>query len=112
MDKKTAHRFGHKIAISLIYDGDVRKALKGLTARQAAVIHKRIQKGHFKGVGLGSQVTQTTQLTLLNGLDHYIVEDLKIKVYGRYMDDAVLAHESKSYLKFCKVKIGEFLGTL
>ena len=40
------------------------------------------------------------------------MEDLKIKVYGRYMDDAVLAHESKSYLKFCKVKIGEFLGTL
>ena len=112
MDKKTAHRFGRKIAISLIYDGDVRKALKGLTARQAAVIQERIQKGHFKGVGLGSQVTQTTQLTLLNGLDHYIVEDLKIKVYGRYMDDAVLAHESKSYLKFCKVKIGEFLGTL
>lgn len=112
MDKKTAHRFGHKIAAVFIYGGDMQRAMRGLTARQAAVIQERIGKGNFKGVGLGSQVTQTTQLTLLNGLDHYIVEDLHIEVYGRYMDDAALVHESKEYLKYCKVKIGEFLGTL
>lgn len=112
MDKKTAHRFGHKIAIAFIYEGDIQKALKGLTKQQAEVITERIRQGNFKGVGLGSQVTQTTQLTLLNGLDHYIVEELHIEVYGRYMDDAALVHESKDYLKYCKIKIAEFLGIL
>lgn len=112
LDRKTAHRIGHKIAIAVIYDGEIRKAIKGLTPEQAAAVIERIKKGNFKGVGLGSQVTQTTQLTLLNGLDHYIVEELHIKVYGRYMDDAALVHESKEYLKYCNVKIAEFLSVI
>lgn len=112
LDKKTAHRIGHKVAIAFIYDGDIQQAIKNLSPEQQNVIVERIRKGHFKGVGLGSQVTQTTQLTLLNGLDHYIVEVLHIEVYGRYMDDAALVHESKDYLKYCNVKIAEFLGTL
>ena len=112
MDRKIAHRAGHKVAIALIYDGDMQKALKGLTPEQAAAITERIKEGHFKGVGLGSQVTQTTQLTLLNGLDHYIVEELHIQVYGRYMDDAALVHEDKEYLKYCNIKIREFLSVI
>lgn len=112
MDKKTAHRAGHKVAIAMIYDGEIQKAVKSLPVNCADAIISRIKQGSFKGVGLGSQVTQTTQLTLLNGLDHYIVEVLHIEVYGRYMDDGALIHESKDYLKYCNVKIAEFLGTL
>lgn len=57
------------------------------------------------GLGLGSQVTQLIQLAVLDDLDHYIKEKLKIKHYVRYMDDFVLLHEDKSYLRYCYSEI-------
>ena len=39
------------------------------------------------GLGLGSQVSQTNALMLPSPLDHMCKEKLKIKGYGRYMDD-------------------------
>lgn len=57
------------------------------------------------GMGLGSQVTQLTQLLVLDKLDHYIKEVLKIKYYIRYMDDFMLIHHDKEYLKDCLEKI-------
>jgi hypothetical protein len=53
------------------------------------------------GLGLGSQVSQILALALPNSLDHMIKELLKIKYYGRYMDDGYLIHESKDYLRQC-----------
>ena len=70
------------------------------------------KSGDFRGVGLGSQVIQTTQVTLLSGLDRYITETLGIKVYVRYMDDFVLVHESKEYLSYCWDMIKRFLAGL
>lgn len=112
MDKKSAHQVGHKVSTYMIYSGNFKNVIKGLTQEQANAVIERLKRGNFCGVGLGSQVTQTTQITLLNGLDHYIVEVLKIKVYVRYMDDAVMVHESKEYLRYCKIKVAEFLGTI
>lgn len=57
------------------------------------------------GLGLGSQVTQLVQLAVLDRLDHYIKEELKIKYYIRYMDDFILIHHDKEYLKECLVNI-------
>jgi len=57
------------------------------------------------GLGLGSQVTQLIELTVLNDLDHIIKEQLKIKYYVRYMDDFILVHESKEHLQHCKAVI-------
>ena len=54
-----------------------------------------------KGLGLGSQVSQILALTAANRLDHYIKETLKIKCYGRYMDDGYLIYPDKNYLIFC-----------
>ncbi len=34
-------------------------------------------------------------------MDRLIKEHLRIKYYTRYMDDAVLLHEDKDYLKYC-----------
>ena len=51
------------------------------------------------GMGLGSQITQLIQLAVLDKLDHYIKEELKIKYFVRYMDDLVLIHNDKEYLK-------------
>lgn len=50
-------------------------------------------------MGLGSQISQTLALASANELDHYIKEKLRIKGYGRYMDDGYIIHESKEYLQ-------------
>lgn len=57
------------------------------------------------GVGLGSQISQIYALSSANYLDHYIKEVLRIKNYGRYMDDGYLIHESKEYLQKCLAEI-------
>lgn len=54
-----------------------------------------------RGIGLGSQISQNLALISVNELDHYIKEKLRIKGYGRYMDDGYLIHESKEYLQKC-----------
>lgn len=53
------------------------------------------------GMGLGSQVTQLCQLTVLNDIDHGIKERLRIKYYVRYMDDFILINEDKEKLNEC-----------
>ena len=40
------------------------------------------------GLGLGSQVCQFLAIFYLNRIDHYIKEVMRIKYYGRYMDDS------------------------
>lgn len=58
-----------------------------------------------KSLGLGSQVSQMTAVFYPNRIDHYIKEQLKIKGYGRYMDDFYLIHESREYLQDCLKQI-------
>jgi hypothetical protein len=43
--------------------------------------------GDGKSLGLGSQVSQICAVFYPDRLDHYIKENLRIKYYGRYMDD-------------------------
>lgn len=62
-----------------------------------------------KGISIGNQSSQIFAIYYLNELDHYIKEKLKIKYYIRYMDDGILIHESKEYLKYCLEKIKEIL---
>lgn len=54
-----------------------------------------------KGIPIGSMTSQAFAIIYLNGLDHYIKENLHIKYYVRYMDDFVLLHHDKKYLKYC-----------
>ena len=61
--------------------------------------------GPGKSMGLGSQVSQISAVFYPNTLDHYIKETLRIKYYGRYMDDLYLIHSSKEYLQKCLVNI-------
>ena len=67
---------------------------------------------HDRGMGLGSQITQLVQLAVLDDLDHYIKEVLRIKGYVRYMDDFILIHESRDHLKHCLVEITKKLNDL
>ena len=57
--------------------------------------------GPGKSLGLGSQVSQICAIFYPDRLDHFIKEILRIKYYGRYMDDLYLIHESKEYLARC-----------
>lgn len=65
-----------------------------------------------KGFTPGSQLIQIAGISVLDKLDHYIKEKLKIKYYIRYMDDFILLHTSKEYLQYCKTKIVEFLSNM
>ena len=54
-----------------------------------------------KGLPLGNQTSQWFAIYYLDGLDRLIKEKLQIRYYSRYMDDCVLIHEDKEYLKHC-----------
>lgn len=57
------------------------------------------------GLGLGSQISQVLALASADRLDHFIKEELRIRGYGRYMDDGYLIHPSKEYLQYCLKEI-------
>ncbi len=65
-----------------------------------------------KGLGLGSQISQTFALASANRLDHYVKEVCRIRGYGRYMDDGYLIHKSKEYLQQCLEGIREICKKL
>lgn len=64
------------------------------------------------GYNPGSQMVQITGISLLNGLDHFIKERLRCKLYLRYMDDFIIISEDKQYLQKCKEEIGKYLSDL
>jgi retron-type reverse transcriptase len=68
--------------------------------------------GDGVSMGLGSQVSQIFAIFHCNELDHAIKEQMRIKFYGRYMDDLYLIHKDKKYLEECLVKIKKICETL
>ena len=60
-----------------------------------------------RGIPMGNQSSQWFALYYLDRLDRTIKEKLHIKYYIRYMDDGVLLHQDKEYLKECLVVIKE-----
>jgi len=51
------------------------------------------------GLPIGNLTSQLFGNIYLNALDHFIKRDLNIKYYGRYVDDFILVHSHKAYLK-------------
>lgn len=51
------------------------------------------------GIPIGNQSSQLYALLYLNKLDHLVKEGLRIKYYGRYMDDFYLIHTDKAVLQ-------------
>ena len=58
-----------------------------------------------KGLPIGNMTSQIFAIFYLNDLDHFIKEKLHIKYYIRYMDDFILMHSDKEYLKYCLTEI-------
>ena len=65
-----------------------------------------------KSAPIGSMCSQIIEVMYLDKLNHFIKEKLKIKRYVLYMDDGVLFHEDKEYLKYCRCEIINFLKSL
>ena len=66
-----------------------------------------------KGLGLGSETSQTGAIVFINDIDHFIKEKLSIKAYGRYMDDSYIILPSKNALEDvlqCLIKKYEEFG--
>jgi len=52
-----------------------------------------------KGVGLGSQLSQTAGIFFPTKLDNYVKTVKGCKYYGRYMDDSYILHPDKKFLQ-------------
>ena len=50
------------------------------------------------GLPIGNLTSQLFSNIYLNDFDHFIKKELRIKYYGRYVDDFVLMHQDKDYL--------------
>ena len=64
-----------------------------------------VQSKADKGFFPGSQLIQLVGVSLLNPLDHFIKENLRIKHYIRYMDDFWILGRNKDYLLLALEKI-------
>ena len=65
------------------------------------------KKGY--GLGIGNMTSQFLSIYYLSSLDHYIIHDLNLPKMIRYMDDYVIFHDDKEYLKECLIKIKDKL---
>lgn len=91
--------------------------------RKIVTIHKVLQpsmnKGadevvftkQKKGLPIGNLTSQLFANIYLNELDRYLKTELKVRWYGRYMDDFVIIDSDKERLKTLKTKIIEYLAT-
>lgn len=61
------------------------------------------------GLAIWNLTSQIFANFYLDSLDKFIKTELKIKYYGRYVDDFILIHKEKDYLNYCKGKIETFL---
>ena len=65
-----------------------------------------------KGLPIGNLTSQFLSIFYLNKLDHYIIHNLHLKYYVRYMDDFLIFHYDKKYLKECLIKIKHQLNNI
>jgi retron-type reverse transcriptase len=62
------------------------------------------------GLPIGNLTSQLFANIYLNPLDHFVKRELKIRYYGRYVDDMVLMHGDKQVLLDAISRIREFLS--
>ena len=65
-----------------------------------------------KGYNPGSQLIQIAGISVLDGYDHYVKEQLHAKLYIRYMDDFMIISNDHKYLEDCVEKTKSFLAGL
>lgn len=65
-----------------------------------------------KGLGLGSQISQTCALFYPTAVDKEFKEKFKCKYYGRYMDDGYIIHKDKEFLIKCRESLFKIANEL
>lgn len=68
------------------------------------------KKSGAKGLPIGNLTSQWFGNFYLNSLDHYLKHALGIRYYGRYVDDFVVVHNDKEFLKALVPLIERFLA--
>ena len=61
------------------------------------------------GLPIGNLTSQVFANFYMDSFDHFVKHDLKIRYYGRYVDDFVIVHEDKEYLRNLIPKLSEYL---
>lgn len=111
--KKFFYMIDQDICLDLLkqlsLDDKIQKVLE-IQIRTYNTLYNEYTDEPNKGLCIGFQTSQWSAVYYLNDLDHYIKETLKIKYYGRYMDDFYLIHKDIEYLKYCREKIEKFLS--
>ncbi|HAT9434079.1 TPA: hypothetical protein JBC51_16190 [Legionella pneumophila subsp. pneumophila] len=64
----------------------------------------------FCGMPIGNLTSQIFANFYMNSFDHFMKYDLGLKYYGRYVDDFLVVHQDKEYLKALIPIISEFLS--
>ena len=63
------------------------------------------------GLPIGNLTSQIFANFYMDSFDHFIKHDLGLKNYGRYVDDFIIVHPDKAYLKSILPIIANFLKT-
>jgi Reverse transcriptase (RNA-dependent DNA polymerase) len=71
---------------------------------------ERYPVGDACGLALGSYLSQWCGTFYLDGLDHFVKRELKIRAYLRYMDDFVLFSNDRSQLVNARAVIAAWLA--
>ena len=61
------------------------------------------------GLPIGNLTSQVFANFYLSPFDHFVKHDLGVRYYGRYVDDFVLVHQDKEYLKNLIPRLRNFL---
>lgn len=65
-----------------------------------------------KGLPIGNLTSQFLSIFYLHSLDHFIIHNLHLKYYVRYMDDIIILSTNKKYLEKCLQIIEERLNNI
>ena len=65
--------------------------------------------GDEEGIPIGALTSQLFANVYLDVLDHHLKDDLGVKMYVRYMDDFVVVHQDKAYLRALLADIDAFI---
>lgn len=64
------------------------------------------------GYNPGSQLIQIAGISVLDGFDHFVKEQLRAHFYLRYMDDFLIISDDPEYLARCVAAVREYMAEL
>ena len=94
-----------------VTEGLFRKKLPDKVADMVITILQNQYDGDY-GYNPGSQLIQIAGISVLDGFDHYMKEQLHAKLYLRYMDDFLVISDDLEYLSDCQKKAIAYLNSL